>query len=98
LFIKYGVNVVFAGHEHFYERLKPQHGIAYFTAGGSAKLREGDIITGALTAKGFDTEQSFMLVEIDGDVLRFQTISRSGKRVDAGEINRSSPTSVSGLE
>jgi len=45
-----------------------------------------------LTAKGFDTEQSFMLVEIDGDVLRFQTISRRGKRVDSGEIRRT-PTS-----
>ena len=43
LFIKYGLNVVFAGHEHFYERLKPQNGIYYFTAGGSAKLRAGDI-------------------------------------------------------
>ncbi len=46
LFIKYGVNVVFAGHEHFYERLKPQNGIAYFTAGGSAKLRAGDVRAG----------------------------------------------------
>jgi hypothetical protein len=93
MFIKYNLNVVFAGHEHFYERLKPQRGIHYFTAGGSAKLRSGDIIRASpLTAKGFDTEQSFMLVEIDEDVLRFQTISRSGKRVDSGEINRS-PTS-----
>ena len=89
LFIKYNLNVVFAGHEHFYERLKPQRGIHYFTAGGSAKLRSGDIISSSpLTAKGFDTEQSFMLVEIDGDVLRFQTISRRGKRVDSGEIRR----------
>jgi len=88
LFIKYGLNVVFAGHEHFYERLKPQKGIHYFTAGGSAKLRAGDIVTGALTAKGFDSEQSFMLVEIDGDVLRFQTLSRRGKRIDQGEIRR----------
>jgi hypothetical protein len=94
LFIKYNLNVVFAGHEHFYERLKPQKGINYFTAGGSAKLREGDITgSSALTAKGFDTEQSFMVVEIDGDVLRFQTISRRGKRVDAGEIRRSGGTS-----
>jgi hypothetical protein len=93
MFIKYNLNVVFAGHEHFYERLKPQRGIHYFTAGGSAKLRSGDILSASpLTAKGFDSEQSFMLVEIDGDVLRFQTISRRGKRVDAGEINRS-PTS-----
>ena len=93
MFIKYNLNVVFAGHEHFYERLKPQRGINYFTAGGSAKLRSGDITTNSsLTAKGFDTEQSFMLVEIDGDVMRFQTISRHGKRVDSGEIRRT-PTS-----
>jgi hypothetical protein len=89
LFIKYNLNVVFAGHEHFYERLKPQKGIHYFTAGGSAKLRSGDIIRNSpLTAKGFDTEQSFMLVEIDGDVMRFQTISRRGRRVDSGEVRR----------
>jgi hypothetical protein len=89
LFIKYNLNVVFAGHEHFYERVKPQKGIYYFTAGGSAKLREGNIVaTTGLTAKGFDTEQSFMLVEIDGDVMRYQTISRHGKRVDSGEIRR----------
>ncbi|MGH9220595.1 MAG: metallophosphoesterase family protein, partial [Vicinamibacterales bacterium] len=27
LFLKHGVSVVFSGHEHFYERLKPQKGI-----------------------------------------------------------------------
>jgi hypothetical protein len=89
LFIKYNLNIVFAGHEHFYERIKPQRGIHYFTAGGSAKLRGGDIMSNTgLTDKGFDTDQSFMLVEIDGDVLRFQTITRRGKRVDSGEIRR----------
>ena len=35
LFKAHGVSVVFAGHEHFYERIKPQHGIAYFISGGS---------------------------------------------------------------
>ncbi len=94
IFIKHNLNVVFAGHEHFYERIKPQKGIYHFTAGGSAKLRSGDIASSTgFTAKGFDTEQSFMLVEIDGDILRFQTISRRGKRVDSGEINRSGGTS-----
>ena len=94
LFLKYGLNVVFAGHEHFYERIKPQKGIHHFTAGGSAKLRSGDIMSSTgLTAKGFDSEQSFMVVEIDGDVLRFQTISRRGKLVDSGEISRPGGTS-----
>jgi hypothetical protein len=94
LFIKYKLNVVFAGHEHFYERIKPQKGIYHFTAGGSAKLRSGDILKSTgLTEKGFDTEQSFMVVEIDGDVMRFQTISRRGKRIDSGEIRLTGGTS-----
>ena len=52
LFLKYGVQVVFAGHEHFYERLKPQKGIHYFVNGGGAKLRSGDITKTAMTAGG----------------------------------------------
>jgi hypothetical protein len=88
LFLKYGVNIVFAGHEHFYERLKPQKGIYYFTAGGSAKLRGGDIQKTAMTALGFDTDNSYMLVEIAGDTMHFQTLSRSGRRIDAGTITR----------
>jgi len=89
LFLKHGVNVVFAGHEHFYERVNPQKGIYYFTAGGSAKLRSGNIRKGGLTAAGFDTDRSYMLVEVAGDVMHFQTISRLGRRVDSGSITRS---------
>src|SRR5688500_808161 len=43
VFLKHGVNVVITGHEHFYERIKPQKGIAYFIVGSSAKLRKGDL-------------------------------------------------------
>jgi hypothetical protein len=93
LFLKYGVSVVIAGHEHFYERLKPQKGIYYFTAGGSAKLRSGDIVVGALTAKGFDSDRSFLLVEIEGDLMHFQAISRAGRVVDSGTITRPGGTS-----
>lgn len=88
LFLKYGVNVVFAGHEHFYERLKPQNGIYYFTAGGSAKLRRGDIRKTPMFAAGFDTDNSYMLVEITSDALHFQVLSRTGRRVDAGVLPR----------
>lgn len=86
LFVQYGVDVVFAGHEHFYERIKPQNGINYFTSGGAAKLRRGNLRKSAITAAGFDADHSFMLVEIAGDTMHFQTISRLGKRVDAGEV------------
>ena len=66
LFLEHGVTAVFAGHEHFYERLVPQKGIHYFTSGGAAKLRRGNIRNRGMTARGFDTDRSFMLVEIDG--------------------------------
>src|SRR5262245_48514476 len=35
LFLKYGVDLVLTGHEHFYERLKPQKGINYVILGNS---------------------------------------------------------------
>ena len=71
LFLKYGVDVVFSGHEHFYERIKPQKGIYYFVSGGAGKLREGDVGKSDLTAKAFDTGYHFMLVEVGKDVMTF---------------------------
>jgi len=87
LFLKYGVSVVFSGHEHFYERLKPQNGITYFTSGGAAKLREGNISsTSEMTAKGFDTDRSYMLIEIADKTMYFQALSRKGELVDSGSV------------
>lgn len=85
IFIKYGVNVVFAGHEHFYERIKPQKGIYYFISGSGGKLRKGDVKEGSsLTAKAFDKDMSFMLVEVDDNQMHFQVVSRTGETVDSG--------------
>lgn len=88
LFVKYHVDVVFSGHEHFYERIKPQKGIYYFISGAASKLRRNNLTKTALTDEGFDKDLSFMLVEIAGDDLYFQVISRTGKTVDSGVIHR----------
>jgi len=95
LFIKYGVNVVFSGHDHVYERLKPQHGIYYFTEGSAGQLRYGDIKRTDMTDKGFDRDQTFMLMEIAGNELDFQTISRSGTTVDSGTIQKQKAAAAS---
>jgi len=95
LFVRYGVNVVFAGHEHMYERMKPQHGVHYFTSGSSAKLSrdlgKGRPTETELRAIGFDQDREFMLIEIAGDTLFFQAISRTGHTIDAGTITRAPP-------
>jgi hypothetical protein len=97
LFIKYGVNVVYSGHDHIYERLKPQNGIYYFVSGSGGQLRKGDLRKSGLTAAGFDQDQSFMLNEIAGDDLHFQVITRVGKTIDSGSIHRQAkPVATSG--
>lgn len=88
LFVQHEVSLVLAGHDHFYERIKPQRGITHFVIGGSAKLREGNIRKSEITAKAFDADNSFAIMEIDGDTLHFQTISRVGKTIDSGTVSR----------
>jgi hypothetical protein len=88
LLLKYGVSVVFSGHDHAYERLKPQRGIHHFVSGAGGKLRKGDLERSENTAAGFDQDQSFMLVEIAGDELFFQVVTRTGLTVDSGLIRR----------
>src|SRR6185295_19006070 len=88
LFIANGVTVVFAGHDHFYERVKPQHGIYHFVSGAGGSLRKGDIRRNTgLTEVGFDTDFSFMIVDISELDLYFQAISRTGMTVDSGVIH-----------
>jgi predicted MPP superfamily phosphohydrolase len=92
LFVKYNVSVVLNGHDHFYERIKPQQGIVYFVVGSGGQLAVGDIDKNSnITAKGFDTDQAFMAVEIAGDKMYFNAISRQGQVVDSGIIERRKP-------
>ena len=94
IFVKSNVSVVFNGHDHFYERIKPQKGIAYFVTGSGGKLRRGNIDpSSGLTAKGFDRDNAFLAVEISGDELYFNAISRTGEIVDSGTITRRKPES-----
>jgi 3',5'-cyclic AMP phosphodiesterase CpdA len=94
LFVKHRVDVVITGHEHFYERIKPQKGVTYFIIGSSAKLRKGDLRKSGLTASGNDSDYAFMLVEIDGDDMYFQAISDKAVTLDAGRIRRAEAATV----
>ncbi len=79
-----GVSVVFSGHDHVYERFKPQKEIHYFVLGNSGELRPHDLKQSDQAEKGFDTDQTFLMVEIAGEELHFETVSRAGQLVDSG--------------
>jgi hypothetical protein len=97
IFRRHGVAVAFSGHEHFYQRTKPQNGITYFISGGAGSLRIGDLRPSPITAAGYDRDYHFMLIEIDGDELYYQVIARTGQTIDAGVVQRT-PDAVPHLE
>jgi hypothetical protein len=89
LFLASNVTVVFTGHEHFYERTKPQQGLTHFIVGSGGQLRKGNLDKrSTITARGFDTDRAFLAVEIDGDELFFNAIDTTGAVVDSGRIER----------
>jgi hypothetical protein len=89
IFLKHNVTVTFAGHDHFYERTKPQQGITHFVVGAGGKLALGDIDPrSGLTAAGYDRDLAFLAVEIDADQMFFNAVSRTGAVVDSGVVER----------
>jgi hypothetical protein len=89
LFLEYDVSVMLSGHDHFYERIKPQKGITYLVVGSGSQLRKGNIDrSSTLTAKAFDTDRAFMVAEIVRDEMYFNAISRLGEIVDSGVVSR----------
>jgi hypothetical protein len=87
-FVDGGVDAVFSGHEHIYERVEPQRGILYFITGGAGSLRPGDAGQSGAIARAYDRDYHFMLAEITGDGLFFQAINRVGVTIDAGVLRQ----------
>jgi hypothetical protein len=88
IFLRRHVSVVFSGHEHIYQRTTLQNGIQYFISGGAGSLRPGDGTPAPFIARTYSADYHFMLVEIEGDALNFQAISRTGATIDAGRLRR----------
>ena len=89
MFVKYNVSVVFTGHDHIYERVKPQQGITHFVVGSGGQLRAGGSERGLpFSAKIVDNIQSFLAAEIFENEMTFNAISRTGAIVDSGIVVR----------
>ena len=89
LFTRYGVSVALSGHDHIYERTKPQQGVQYFVSGAGGKVRRGNIDRGSgLSAATFDNDNHFMVFEIEDSLTRYQAISETGAVVDSGSLTQ----------
>jgi len=87
LLARYGVNVVISGHDHTYERVKPQQGVQYFVTGAGGKVRHGDVNMGSpLRAMSYDQDNHYLQMVIEDQQINFQTIARSGAVIDRGAI------------
>ena len=85
LFTKYKVNAVFSGHDHIYERTKPQQGIQYFVTGAGGKTRRGGVdLNSPIRQASYDEDNHFMVVEIKPQQIVFQAVSETGRVVDSG--------------
>ena len=84
------VNVVFNGHEHAYERIRPQQQVAYFVSGGGGRylydVHKSDFDEVAVS------EHHFMVAEIAGDRLFHEAITHEQKLLDCGVIYRTPAT------
>ncbi len=89
LFIKYKVDAVFAGHDHVYERVKPQNGVHYFTEGASGQLRKGNLNRrSGLFEAGNDEVNSFLIVQVEDKSMNVEAIGPDGKILDNSTINK----------
>jgi predicted MPP superfamily phosphohydrolase len=90
LLVKYGVKAAFSGHDHIYERTKPQNGIQYFVTGAGGKTRRGGLDKASgLCAASFDEDNHFMVVELNEHEMKFEAVCDTGKVVDSGIIKAS---------
>ena len=87
LFVRHGVAAVFSGHDHVYERVRPQRGVQYFVSGAGGQLRRGGLDRRSpLFEAGDDQVNSFIYAEVTPDRLRFRAVGADGRTLDEGAL------------
>lgn len=88
LFEKYGVNIVFAGHDHLYARFRPINGVLYIVEGVGGKSLYEVSDDDARIEKSDNQQYGFGLVQVYGNWLQFYHISADGKILDTFKLNK----------
>jgi hypothetical protein len=97
LFALFGVQMVFQGHNHWYERINPINGVNYITSGGG-----GAGLYPAGTRKEYSAVlrndiHSFTIVDVDGTRLTLREIDKNGAQIDEFKLDIGHKFKVDGL-
>jgi hypothetical protein len=102
LYDKYGVDIVFYGHIHTYERSWPlyrnktvsENGVIYLNVGGAGGRLENAAPTRSWFTNKVKTTHHFGYVAINGNTLQFQAIDENGVLFDSFLLPESRKTKV----
>jgi acid phosphatase type 7 len=84
LFVKHGVDLVFSGHDHVYERTVPITGVTYVVSGGGGR-RLYPAGNGELTASSVSAHHA-VLVRVSGSRLLLEAVEVGGEVVDRFDL------------
>jgi acid phosphatase type 7 len=83
---KHHVQLVLSGHDHDYERMQPQNGVAYVVTGGGGR---GTYNVGRSAFTAFSAEViHFVYVEVSADELVLHAIDATGREFDSMVVPR----------
>ncbi len=79
------VDLVLSGHEHFYQKIRPEKGVHHIISGGAGKQRKG-VITDHPNVESASLDYHFMDLGLTEETLHFQAINDSGHLIHSGQI------------
>ncbi len=96
IFERYGVNIAFQGHNHFYERINPINGVFYFTVGSGGFSVHTLTNQREFSAKVIQ-KYDFLALDLDGPHLVLRSMDQFGNVLDSYDFDQSHPFKIDGL-
>jgi len=99
IFERYGVNIAFQGHNHFYERINPVNGVYYWTVGsGGFSIHQYDSSSPKREyLASIKHQYDFLVVDVDGPHLTLRCINQDGNQLDHYDLDLSHPFAMDGI-
>ncbi|MFL6567582.1 MAG: metallophosphoesterase, partial [Chthoniobacterales bacterium] len=94
---QYGVQIVFQGHNHFYERINPINGVNYITTGAGGRSLYAPTIIPTYSAVLNNSAYSFAQVDISGGNLTLRNIDTNSAQIDLFTLDLDHPFKIDGL-